>query len=119
MRDFVYFYPMITISPAAIKEITRLKSKVGNRELLFCLQVIPGGCSGWIYKLGFATPTQSDRLYQSNGIDLVVDSQSIKYLNGLTIDYSEDLMGGAFRFYNPNAVTFCGCGNSFSTSAAT
>ena len=110
---------MITISPAAIKEITRLKSKVGNSELLFCLEVTPGGCSGWIYKLNFATPTQSDRLYQSNGIDIVVNQQSIKYLNGLTLDYSEDLMGGAFRFHNPNAVTFCGCGNSFSTSATT
>ena len=110
---------MITISSAAIKEITRLNSKVGNRELLFCLQVTPGGCSGWIYKLGFATPNQSDRLYQSNGIDLVIDPDSIKYLNGLTLDYSEDLMGGAFRFHNPNAVTFCGCGNSFTTSAAT
>lgn len=109
---------MITISPAAIKEITRLKSKVGNSELLFCLEVTPGGCSGLIYKLGFATPTQSDRLYQSNGIDIVVP-HNIRYLNGLTIDYSEDLMGGAFRFHNPNAVTFCGCGNSFSTSAAT
>jgi iron-sulfur cluster assembly protein len=113
------FSPMITISLAAIKEISRLKSKLSNSETLFRLQVEPGGCSGWIYKLNFDLPTQGDRLYQSNGIDILVDSSSTEYLNGLTLDYSEDLMGGAFRFHNPNAVTFCGCGNSFSTSAAT
>ena len=111
------FTPMITISPTAIKEISRLKSKLSNPEALFRLQVQPGGCSGWIYSLNFALPTQGDRLYQSNGIDIVVDPNSIKYLNGLTLDYSEDLMGGAYRFHNPNAVTFCGCGNSFSTTA--
>ena len=108
---------MINISPAAIQEITRLKSKFANPELLFRLEVGPGGCLGWIYKLNFDLPSPSDRLYQSSGIDILVDPSSIKYLNGLTIDYSEDLMGGAFRFHNPNAVTFCGCGNSFSTSA--
>lgn len=108
---------MITISPAAIKEISRLKSKLANPEALFRLQVQPGGCSGWIYKLNFDPPNQSDRLYESNGINIIVDPGSIEYLNGLTLDYSEDLMGGAFRFHNPNALTFCGCGNSFSTTA--
>lgn len=111
------FSLMINISPAATKEITRLKSKFANPELTFRLQVQPGGCLGWIYKLNFDTPTQSDYFYQSNGINIIIAPESIKYLNGLTLDYSEDLMGGAFRFHNPNAITFCGCGNSFSTSA--
>lgn len=109
---------MINISSSAIHEIRRLQAKFANPELLFRLQVEPGGCSGWIYKLNFDTPTQSDRVYQSNGIDILVDPSSLKYLDGLNLDYSEDLMGGAFRFHNPNAVVFCGCGNSFSTSAA-
>ncbi len=107
---------MITISPAAIKEISRLKSKLSNQEVFFRLQVQAGGCSGWIYTLNFDTPNQSDRFYESNGISVIVDRQSAEYLNGLTLDYSEDLMGGAFRFHNPNALSFCGCGNSFSTS---
>lgn len=109
---------MINISSSAIQEIRRLRAKFANPELLFRLQVEPGGCSGWIYKLNFDTRSSSDRLYQSNGIDILVDSRSIEYLNDLNLDYSEDLMGCAFRFHNPNAVTFCGCGNSFSTSAA-
>ncbi len=107
---------MINISPAAIKEIVRLKSKLVNPEVSFCLQVRAGGCSGWIYELKFATPIQSDHIYKSNGMSIVVNAESIKYVNGLTLDYSEDLMGGAFRFQNPNAQTFCGCGNSFSTA---
>lgn len=108
---------MITISPTAIKEISRLKAKLANQEAFFRLQVQAGGCSGWIYNLKFDTPTQCDRLYQSNGIDIIIDASSIEYLNDLTLDYSEDLMGGAFRFHNPNALTFCGCGNSFATNA--
>ncbi|WP_028954030.1 HesB/IscA family protein [Synechocystis sp. PCC 7509] len=108
---------MITISPAAIQEIRRLKAKFANPEALFRLQVEPGGCSGLIYKLNFDPPTQSDRLYESNGINIVIDPSSVEHLNGLTLDYSEDLMGGAFRFHNPNALTFCGCGNSFATTA--
>ena len=43
-----------------------------------------------------------------------MDSLQLNYLNGLILDYSEDLMGGGFRFNNPNAKVACGCGNSFS-----
>jgi len=45
---------------------------------------------------------------------VVIDDQSLDYINGLMLDYSEDLMGGGFRFHNPNAKHSCGCGNSFS-----
>lgn len=56
-----------------------------------------------------------DDLVDDRGtVKVVVDSQQFNYLNGLTLDYSEDLMGGGFRFKNPNAKIGCGCGNSFS-----
>jgi iron-sulfur cluster assembly accessory protein len=55
----------------------------------------------------------NDIVYESEGIKLVVDSQQLNYLDGLTLDYSEDLMGGGFRFHNPNASQNCSCGNSF------
>ncbi|MBD0303495.1 MAG: iron-sulfur cluster assembly accessory protein, partial [Tolypothrix sp. T3-bin4] len=51
-----------------------------------------------------------------NNVQIVIDTNSYNQINGLTIDYSEDLMGGAFRFQNPQAVATCGCGNSFSTT---
>ena len=55
----------------------------------------------------------SDRLIQINGIELKVDSQSWKYVEHLKLDYSQDLMGGGFRFYNPQIRNICGCGISF------
>jgi iron-sulfur cluster assembly accessory protein len=60
-----------------------------------------------------------DQLFNCDGVQVVVDAQSISAIAGLTLDYSEDLMGGGFRFHNPNALQTCGCGNSFSLSEAT
>ena len=57
-----------------------------------------------------------DQIYDFEGIQMVVDRQSLSYIDGLTLDYSEDLMGGGFRFHNPNALQSCGCGHSFSIS---
>lgn len=57
---------------------------------------------------------ESDRLIELNGINLVVNTQSWKYVEHLELDYSEDLMGGGFRFHNPQIEKTCGCGISFS-----
>ena len=109
---------MIRLSPSAASEIQRLRSKQRHPNLLFRLQAQPGGCSGLFYALMFDEAVkQGERVYDCNGISVVIDPQSWNYLNGLTLDYSEDLMGGGFRFDNPNATQTCGCGNSFSTSA--
>jgi Fe-S cluster assembly iron-binding protein IscA len=55
----------------------------------------------------------AERLIQINGIELKVDSQSWKYVEHLKLDYSQDLMGGGFRFHNPQIKNICGCGISF------
>lgn len=107
---------MISLSPAAVREINRLKSKLANPEMLFRLKVEAGGCYGLVYQMTFDVPNSSDRVYQCNGLAVVLDSESDKHINNLNLDYSEDLMGGAFRFHNPKAVSTCGCGNSFSTN---
>ena len=106
---------MIHISQTAAKEIERLKSKRSQFELLFRLSVKQGGCSGLSYDLSFAqTQEAEDIMYESQGIKIVVDARSLQYIEGLKLDYSEDLMGGGFRFQNPQAVSSCSCGNSFS-----
>lgn len=108
---------MINLSPPAVNEIRRLLSKQGQQNKLFRLQIQTGGCSGLFYDMSFDEALKpGDRLYDCTGIPVVVDAQSLNYVSGLTIDYSEDLLGGGFRFHNPNAVKSCGCGNSFSTS---
>ncbi len=105
---------MIHLSPAATSEIGRLKAKQ-QLNVSFRLAIKPGGCSGWIYEMSFdETVATSDRIFDLNGIQLVIDAKSLNYVNDLSIDYSEDLMGGGFRFQNPQAIATCGCGNSFS-----
>ncbi|QSJ17157.1 iron-sulfur cluster assembly accessory protein [Nostoc sp. UHCC 0702] len=106
---------MIHLSPAALSEIGRLKSKQPNA--LFRLAVKPGGCSGLFYDMSFDEAVKvSDRLFDLNGIQVVVDAETLDYVNDLALDYSEDLMGGGFRFHNPQAIATCGCGNSFCVS---
>jgi iron-sulfur cluster assembly accessory protein len=86
------------------------------------LQVKKGGCSGLFYVLKLENSetvkisevsSESDRFYEEYGICVVVDRQSDSYFKNLKLDYSEDLMGGGFRFQNPNAIETCGCGLSF------
>ncbi|MBE9232797.1 MAG: HesB/IscA family protein [Cuspidothrix sp.] len=105
---------MIHLSSAAIQEIERLKAKQPT-YILFRLRVKSGGCADLFYDLAFDTTVQSqDQVLELHDIHVVIDSQSLNYINGLLIDYSEDLMGGAFRFHNPQAISTCSCGNSFS-----
>lgn len=105
---------MIHLSQAATREIKRMQSKRHKSEQLR-IRVQSGGCEGLFYSIDFEdTVNESDRLYDCDGISVIIDEQSLTYLPELSLDYSEDLMGGAFRFHNPKASTSCGCGNSFS-----
>ncbi|MBO3460600.1 iron-sulfur cluster assembly accessory protein [Aetokthonos hydrillicola Thurmond2011] len=105
---------MIHLSTAAVSEIERVMSKQQQKPL-FRLAVKPGGCSGLFYDMAFeSVVNDNDIVLNSHGIQVVIDTQSFQRIEGLHLDYSEDLMGGAFRFHNPQASTTCGCGNSFS-----
>jgi iron-sulfur cluster assembly protein len=105
---------MVQLSPAAAREIERFQSTQAVPATLFRLGVQPGGCMGTIYTIGLETASlPSDRIYESGQIRIVVDAQSLPYVEGVVLDYSEDLMGGAFRFQNPKAIATCECGHSF------
>ena len=74
-----------------------------------------GGCSGLSYDLKFdREQIESDKLFEDNGIKIIVDTKSFLYLIGTTLDYSGGLNGSGFIFNNPNANRTCGCGESFS-----
>ena len=106
---------MIHLSKAAIHEVSRLKSKHDSENPFFRLGVAAGGCSGFYYTMGLeSTVSDRDHVHYCDGIQVVVDNESSKYIRELTIDYSEDLMGGGFRFKNPQAISSCSCGHSFS-----
>ncbi|MDJ0726982.1 MAG: iron-sulfur cluster assembly accessory protein [Prochloraceae cyanobacterium] len=108
---------MIQISPAASREIKRLKSNQPNQNSRFRLKVKPGGCLGAIYSLEIEAESTKeetgDLILEINDIVAIVDSESYPYLQNLKLDYAEDLMGGGFRFNNPDVSSTCSCGQSF------
>jgi iron-sulfur cluster assembly protein len=111
---------MISLSPTAITEILRLKSKylqTSNGALRIAVQ--QQGCAGLSYQLDFAeSALADDQVFHSGGVQILVSPESLPYVNGLALDYSEDLMGGSFRFSNPNAAQTCSCGRSFAVQTA-
>ena len=68
-----------------------------------------------IFLLLTYTPVEDDSVIDQNGIKMIVDSYSQKYLKGTNIDYIESLMGSGFKINNPNVTKSCSCGHSFST----
>jgi iron-sulfur cluster insertion protein len=60
--------------------------------------------------------TEGDQVFERDGVKVIVDPMSYKYLDNAEVDYKEDLMGGGFAIKNPNAQSTCGCGHSFSAS---
>jgi len=72
-----------------------------------------GGCSGFQYQLAFDEQRDSDVVFESHGLKLLVDSESLQFVSGSTIDYEESLQGAGFKVNNPNVVAACGCGSSF------
>ena len=106
---------MITLTPSAAQEVKRLMEKEQKPNLGLRVAVKGGGCSGLSYVLGLeeAAPKQYDSIFEQEGIKLLIDAKSHLYLDGMTIDYKTNLMGGGFEFQNPNAAKSCGCGHSF------
>ena len=72
-----------------------------------------GGCSGFQYQLAFDEQRGNDAVFESHGLKLLVDRESLQYVAGSTIDYEESLQGAGFKVENPNVVAACGCGSSF------
>jgi iron-sulfur cluster assembly protein len=72
-----------------------------------------GGCSGFQYQLAFDEERANDVVFESHGLKLLVDSESLPFVRGSTIDYEESLQGAGFKVNNPNVVAACGCGSSF------
>lgn len=115
----IVFTPMIQVSQAAIQEILRLGSKhTATVPLRFRLSTERKGCLSRSYVMAFDSQLSvgDQVLVISEALAVVYNSAEQRYLDGLAIDYSEDLMGGGFRFHNPNASQVCSCGNSFATA---
>ena len=78
------------------------------------IKITGGGCNGLSYKMKFVNDgKENDILVESSGKSVLVDSKTALYLRGTTLDYSNKLVGGGFKFINPNAKASCSCGESF------
>ncbi len=107
--------PMVTLTPIAAQKLTALLAEKNLPGYGLRVFVSGGGCSGFQYGMGFENTTEEgDFVFESNGVRVYLDSASAMYLEGATVDYVDSLMGGGFRIENPNAVSTCSCGQSFS-----
>ena len=97
------------------KALEELRGMELAEQAFMRIGVMPGGCSGMTYSAAIDTELdESDViLYDRDGIRVVTTGESVTLLDGLTIDYSDDLIRSGFRFKNPNACGSCGCGSSF------
>lgn len=109
---------MITLTENAIVAVKDIISKQGNKDLKLRLGIAGGGCSGYQYKLNLEKEEskKSDKVFNFDGVTVVVDAKSLLFLGGVTLDYVSDPFGPGFSFINPDAKTTCGCGSSFSTN---
>ena len=104
----------VTLSPRAAKRIAEILSGEPNPTNVR-LSVNGGGCSGFQYEFGLdANRNADDIVISRDGASILIDPMSLEFLGGSEIDFSDDLIGAAFKVNNPNATASCGCGTSFS-----
>jgi len=111
---------VLSVTPTAVAKIQELLQTRNIPNHALRVFVAGGGCSGLQYGMAFEdAPQEYDTVVETEGVRLFIDPTSAMYIGGATIDFVDSLMGGGFRIDNPNAVSSCGCGNSFRTSGET
>lgn len=106
--------PLVSMTAGAAIKLKEIIAKQGRDDLALRVYVTPGGCSGFSYGMTFAEGAdEGDAVIEQEGVKVVVDPMSAMYLKGAEIDFVDALMGGGFALRNPNAVSSCGCGQSF------
>jgi len=107
----------ITLTSAAAQAVSDLLSKRNLPDYSLRVFIQGGGCSGFQYGMALDNQVRdTDLVLEQHGVKMLVDEVSIQYLNGATIDYVDEVMGSGFKITNPNAISTCGCGQSFRTA---
>ncbi|RCL00096.1 MAG: Iron-sulfur cluster assembly accessory protein [Candidatus Tokpelaia sp. JSC189] len=104
----------ITLSNSAAKRIAEILASKSNKYALR-ISVEGGGCSGFSYKYDLVGQKNDDDLViEKDGARVVIDSVSLPFMDGTEVNFIDNLMGQTFEIKNPNAISSCGCGTSFS-----
>jgi len=112
--------PKIILTEKAAEEVRRIvadQAAQGTTEKLYLrMRVVGGGCSGFQHKLDLDPQVNAklDEVFELHGVEVVIDKRSLLYLDGVTVDYHNDLNKRGFSITNPSAKSTCGCGSSFS-----
>ena len=104
---------LVRVTLAAAQKLVQLMDREGRGDFLR-IRITGGGCNGLSYKMKFVEQGKAGDIgVMSEGIGLLVDSKTSLYLRGTTLEFSDKLVGGGFKFSNPNAKASCSCGESF------
>ncbi|MFM9957420.1 MAG: iron-sulfur cluster insertion protein ErpA [Phycisphaerales bacterium] len=107
----------VTLSETAAREIKTIiqQQELDTSKVRLRVGVKGGGCSGFSYLLDLTeNQKETDEEFEQHGVRVICDPKSLLYLNGVTVDFKDEIMGRGFVFNNPNASSSCGCGSSFS-----
>ncbi len=105
---------MITVTELAATRAKSMMEKSGEQEGLgLRIKVVPGGCSGFSYDMGFDEQKPDDVVVEQNGVKFLFDAAAMRFMQGSRIDYIDSLTGAGFKIDNPNFTHSCGCGKSF------
>ena len=107
--------PIVTLTDSAAAKVKSMMLKEGKTGYALRFGVVTGGCAGLSYEMKFQkTPYENDIAFQHNGVDVIVNQESVEFVNGIEIDYVDTLKESGFKYKNPKAKSSCGCGTSFS-----
>ena len=105
----------IAVTPRAAEKAIQLSEREGHTTPYLRLRVTAGGCSGFSYKLSFEDGAAAeDDVIEAFGLKVLIDPKSAPIVAGSTIEFKDALLGGGFKVNNPQAVSECSCGESFS-----
>ena len=105
---------MVVLTDIAVEKVRDfISGQQPEAEVGLRVGVRGGGCSGFQYALALDEQQDDDHVFETSGIRVLVDPASLTYVDGSTVDYTENFMGAGFEVSNPNVVASCGCGSSF------
>ena len=107
---------MVTLTDMAATKVKELMNGQSEADSGLRVAVRGGGCSGFQYALAFDQQRDGDQIYEVNEVRVLIDAQSLPFVDGSEVDFVDGLQGAGFAVNNPNVVAACGCGQSFRTA---